>query len=344
MRNFGLRTRKLAAVVAVVLTIGGLAVPLVNFGIADAVRAGTAQSKPSVIRLDYAYYSPLSLVLKHERWAEQTFAKEGIRIQWVLDQGSNTAIQYLDGNSIDFGTTAGGAAEIAKAKGSSIESVYVVSKPNWTALATNPSTGIKSVRDLKGKKVAVTIGTDPYIFLVRALKQAGLSINDVQVVNLQHKDGAAALVRHQVDAWAGLDPYLAKLQLQDGVKLIYSNPNYNTFALLNVRDAFAAKYPNYVTQVLQLYEKARLWTLSHPKEALKIVETEANLDPPVAKLVLSRNDFTHPVPDVMVKQTLIQTGNILKEAGILPSNVNVANVVNGLLKPTYSQSIVKTKR
>ena len=63
---------------------------------------------------------------------------------------------------------------------------------------------ITSIEELKGKKVAATLGTDPYIFLLRSLQEVGLSSKDLEIVNLQHSDGANALLTGQVDAWAGL--------------------------------------------------------------------------------------------------------------------------------------------
>ena len=83
--------------------------------------------------------------------------------------GSNKALEFLNAGSIDFGSTAGAAALVAKINGNPIKSIYVYSRPEWTALVTRKDTGITKVADLKGKRVAVTRGTDPHIFLVRAL-------------------------------------------------------------------------------------------------------------------------------------------------------------------------------
>lgn len=69
---------------------------------------------------------------------------------------------------------------------------------------------INAVADLKGKKVAVTKGTDPYFFLLQSLATAGLSPADIEIVNLQHADGKTALERGDVDAWSGLDPFMAE--------------------------------------------------------------------------------------------------------------------------------------
>ena len=89
--------------------------------------------------------------------------------------GSNKALEFLNAGSIDFGSTAGAAALVAKINGNPIKSIYVYSRPEWTALVTRKDSGINQIADLKGKRVAVTRGTDPHIFLVRALQSVGLT-------------------------------------------------------------------------------------------------------------------------------------------------------------------------
>ena len=155
------------------------------------------QSKPSVIRLDYATYNPVSLILKDKGWAEEDLAKDGIKVTWTLSEGSNRALSFLNSNSIDFGSSAGAAALVSRSNGNPIYGVYLYSKPEWTALVTLPGSGITRIQDLKGKKVAATIGTDPYIFLLRALDSVGLGLGDIELVPLQHGDGANALVRNR---------------------------------------------------------------------------------------------------------------------------------------------------
>jgi sulfonate transport system substrate-binding protein len=79
------------------------------------------KDKPSVIRLDFATYNPPSLVLKEKGWAEEAFGIEGIKVEWVQSQGSNRALSFLQGNNIDFGSTAGAAALISASNGNPIE-------------------------------------------------------------------------------------------------------------------------------------------------------------------------------------------------------------------------------
>lgn len=191
--------------------------------------------------------------------ARRRFKTDQIKVEWVHSLGSNKALEYLNSRSLDFGSTAGAAALIGKANGNPIKSIYVYSKPEWTALVTQHNSNIQSVTDLKGKKVAATKGTDPYIFLLRALDKFGLKANDVELVQLQHFDGRIALEKAEVDAWAGLDPYMAQTELEKGSRLFFREPTFNSYGVLNVREEFAKQYPSYVERVLTAYEKARQW-------------------------------------------------------------------------------------
>ncbi|MBD7937903.1 aliphatic sulfonate ABC transporter substrate-binding protein [Cytobacillus sp. Sa5YUA1] len=298
------------------------------------------ERKPEKIVLDYAYYSPTSVILKKFGWAEEAFDEDKIDVEFVLSQGSNKALEFLNSSSVDFGSTAGAAALIAKANGAPIESVYIYSKPEWTALVAPEGSAIKSVGDLKGKKVAATIGTDPYIFLLRSLNEAGLTSADVEIVNLQHADGGTALTTGQVDAWAGLDPHMAKLELEAGTEFIYRNIDFNTYGTLNVRSEFAEKYPEQVKKVIELYEKARTWVLENPEEAAEILAEEAQITLDVAKKELERNDFNEPIPGEVQIEALNAAGKVLKEEGIIKSD-DVGKVVDELINPDFSTEVIQ---
>src|SRR5438477_12783033 len=110
------------------------------------------------IRIDWATYNPVSMVLKQKGLLEKEFAKDGISVIWVQSAGSNKALEFLNAGSIDFGSTAGSAALVARINGNPIKSIYVYSRPEWTALVTSKGSPISKVEDLKGKRIAVTRG------------------------------------------------------------------------------------------------------------------------------------------------------------------------------------------
>jgi sulfonate transport system substrate-binding protein len=298
-----------------------------------------ASVKPATIKLDYAYYNPVSLVLKDKKFLEQDLASDGIAVEWTQSLGSNKALELLNSKSIDFGSTAGAAALIGKANGNPIKAIYVYSRPEWTALVVRKDSPITKVADLKGKKVAVTRGTDPHIFLLRALHEAGLTEKDIEMVVVQHADGRIALEKGDVDAWAGLDPMMAQTEIQSGSRVFYRNVNFNSYGVLNVREEFAGQYPAYVERVLAAYEKARLWALQNPEEFRKLFAANAKLDDSVVTKVLGRTDLTNSTIGDNQRKVIVAAGDVLKQNNVISSNTDVSATVNNLIDPRYAQDV-----
>ena len=295
-----------------------------------------AADKPSTITIDWATYNPVSILLKDKGLLEKEFAKDGIAIRWVQSAGSNKALEFLNAGSIDFGSTAGSAALVAKINGNPIKSIYVYSRPEWTALVTGKDSAIKSIADLKGKRVAVTRGTDPHIFLVRALLSAGLSDKDITPVLLQHADGKTALIRGDVDAWAGLDPMMAAAEVEDGAKLFFRNTAANTWGILNVREEFAKNHPDLVRRVLGVYEQARKYSLSHYDEVkADFIAVTKLSDAVVDKQLKERTELTHSKIGAPQRESILAAGLALQQAGVIKPDVDVKKVVDDLIDDQY---------
>ena len=291
-----------------------------------------AQQKISEIKIDWATYNPVSVALKNAGLLEKEFEKDGIKIQWVQSLGSNKALEFLNASSLDFGSTAGAAALVGKINGNPIKSIYVYSRPEWASLVTREETGIKTVADLKGKRVAATRGTDPHIFLIRALQEAGLSEKDVTVVLLQHGDGKAALLRGDVDAWAGLDPLTASAEIENGAKIFYRNKEANSWGVLNVREAFAAENPDVVKRVLAVYEQAREWAVAHPAELkAQLVAATKLPDAVIERQLKERTELTYSKIGQQQKDAILAAGLALQKAEVIKPDVNVQAVVDALI-------------
>lgn len=309
--------RVVAALVAVSIFLPGT-----SFA-ADAVKE---------IRIDWATYNPVSLVLKQKGLLEKEFAKDGIGIVWVQSAGSNKALEFLNAGAIDFGSTAGSAALVARINGNPIKSIYVYSRPEWTALVTSKESKIASVADLKGKRVAVTRGTDPHIFLVRALLGAGLTEKDITTVLLQHADGKTALIRGDVDAWAGLDPMMAQAEVEDGAKPFYRNADANTWGILNVRESFLKDHPDIVRRVLAAYEEARKYSLANEGELKKTFIAVTKLpDAVVDKQLKERTELTHSRIGNPQRESILAAGLALQQAGVIDAKTDVKAVVDSLI-------------
>src|ERR1700723_4045931 len=301
-----------------------------------APRLAHAAASPKEIRVDWATYNPVSMVLKEQGLLEKEFGSEGIAIRWVQTLGSNKALEFLNAGSIDFGSTAGAAALIGRINGNPIKSIYVFSRPQWTALVTRKNTAINKIEDLKGKRVAVTRGTDPHIFLVRALRSVGLSEKDIVPVLLQHPAGKPALIRGGVDAWAGLDPMMAQAQVEDSARLFYRNKDANTWGILNSSEDFLKSYPDLTKRVLAVYEQARKYCLDHYDDEKSVFMNVTKRPAEVVDLQLKeRTELTFNRVGPEKRDSILQAGKVLQEAGIIAANVDVKNALDDLIDDRY---------
>lgn len=249
------------------------------------------ESAPSVeenqlLRIDFAYWNPLSLVIKDQGWLEEALSEQGYSVEWILSAGSSKAIENLNAEALDIASSAGAAAVAARANGVALTTIGVFSQPNWASIVVGKDSSIATVADLKGKRIAAASGTDPYFHLLQSLAEVGLSAADVEIVNLIHADGQKALEGGDVDAWAGLDPLAATSELTAGSKIIYNNPAFASWGVLNATDEFLANKPEIVEIVLAQYQRARQWILDNPEDAVAILARDAQLDPAVASKVL----------------------------------------------------------
>src|ERR1700726_2290110 len=311
---------------------------LASAAAATLMPAGLARAaaKPGEIRTDWATYNPVSMVLKDKGLLENAFSKDGIGVRWVQSLGSNKALEFLNAGSIDFGPTAGSAARLGRINGNPIKSIYVFSRPEWTALVTRKDTTINKIEDLKGKRVAVTRGTDPHIFLVRALLSVGMSEKDIQPVLLQHPDGKIALIRGDVDAWAGLDPMMAAAQVEDGARLFYRNKAANTWGILNSSEEFLKNYPDLPKGVLAVYEQSRKYSLANYDDEKRVFMDVTKLPGAVGDIQLKEGTeltFNRVGPEQ--RDSIVQAGLALQQAGVIPANVDVKQTLNDLVDDRY---------
>lgn len=246
--------------------------------------SGTTWSSDS-LTVDFATYNPLSLIIREQGFIEEALG-DTVTVEWVQSAGSNKANEFLRAGSVDVGSTAGSAALLARANGSPIQVIDIYSQPEWSAIVVPADSPIDSVQDLVGRSIAATAGTDPYFFLLQALEAEGVSIDDLDVQNLQHADGRAAMDAGSVDAWAGLDPIMAAAEVESGARLIYRNVDFNSYGFLNATEQFLAEHADLAQVVVDAYEQARAWALEHPEETAALLAEVAGIDPDVAATVI----------------------------------------------------------
>lgn len=305
--------------------------------------AGATEWSTDTLSIDFATYNPLSLIIKDQGLLEEALGDD-VTVEWVQSAGSNKANEFLRAGSIDVGSTAGSAALLARANGSPIQVIDIYSQPEWSAIVVGPDSDITSVADLKGKSVAATAGTDPYFFLLQALETEGLTIDDIEVQNLQHADGRAALDAGSVDAWAGLDPIMAAAEVEAGDKLIYRNVDFNSYGFLNATEDFITNHADVAQVVVDAYEEARAWALENPEETAALLAEVAGIDPAVAATVIQErsNLDVSGVPGKDQLAVLKVIAPVLVASGsVQGGEPDVQKALDSIINATFAEKATK---
>jgi len=286
------------------------------------------------LNIDYATYNPLSLIIKDQGWLEEELDGE---VKWIYSAGSNRANEHLRAEAIDVGSTAGSAALLARSTGTPIQTISVVGDVEWTALVVPEDSDVESVADLEGRSVAATRGTDPYFFLVQAVEEAGINLDDVEIQNVQHADGYSALNNGSVDAWSGLDPIMAGAE--DDTEFLYRNVDLNTYSFLNATESFLEESPEVAQTVVDTYERARQWALEHPEETAQLLADEGEIELDVAQTVIEeRSGFdVSPVPGADQTEVLSNISSIFVTSGDVDDQASVDEALDTLFAPEFAE-------
>jgi sulfonate transport system substrate-binding protein len=302
-------------------------------GIATAAPLRAAAAEPATLNFAYAYTVPTTLVLKEKGWLEEVLKPRGIGVNWILSLGSNKTLEFLRSRSADFGSAAASAGLLGRSNGTPVKLLYFNLRGESTGLLVRSDSSLKTIADLKGKKIAATRGTEPYIFTLRALQKNGIDESDVEIVPLQHPDGRAALETGRVDAWAGLDPDLSEVLVERRARFLYRDTSLITGGALFGREEFVSAYPDLTALVLRQSDRARAYIHQHPDETVALYVKASGLEPAIAKAVLARGDIDHPaiVPDDYAR--IAGAGPILKSIGAIPTDTDVVKTTADLLAP-----------
>ncbi len=185
-----------------------------------AATVGASYGEDKVVRIGYQKYGKLVL-LKGRGTLEQKLKPLGYSVSWIEFPSGPPLLEALNVGSIDFGIAGETPPIFAQAAGAPLVYLaYDPPAPQGEAILVPKDSSLKSVADLKGKKVALNKGSNVHYLLVRALEQAGLKYSDIQTVFLAPADALAAFTRGSVDAWVIWDPYEAAAEASTGARIL----------------------------------------------------------------------------------------------------------------------------
>lgn len=290
-----------------------------------------AQGKPAELRIGFQKSASLLTLQKAQGTLEKRLAPQGVAVKWVEFPAGPQLLEGLNVGSIDVGFVGEAPPIFAQAAGANF--VYIgndPAAPRAEAIVVPKDSPIRSVADLKGKKVALNRGSNVHYLLVKLLEKHGLKYADVQPIFLPPADARAAFERGAVDAWAIWDPFTSAAQLQAGARVLADAtgvaPNY---AYYLAERSYAEKFPQVIQTLFDDTVERGAWIKANLKEAARLIAPLQGLPVEVVESSLSRYEFkvTPLTPEVVAAQQ--QIADTFFELKLIPKPIRIRDALPG---------------
>jgi sulfonate transport system substrate-binding protein len=286
-----------------------------------------AQAK-SVLRMGYQKYGTL-VILKGRGTLEKRLAAQGVEVKWTEFPSGPALLEALNVGSIDFGTAGEAPPIFAQAAGADL--VYVGNEPPSPAseaILVPKDSPLKTVADLKGKKVALNRGSNVHYLLVKALEKAGLAYTDVQVAYLAPADARAAFERGSLDAWVIWDPFQAAAEVQLKARILTDGKglvaNHQFFLASR---SYAQKNPKIISAVLDELDQADKWASEHLDDTARILAAQTGLDRATVELATRRLTYGVQPTTASVIADQQKIADAFYQLKLIPKKINVKDAV-----------------
>ncbi|WP_157268611.1 sulfonate ABC transporter substrate-binding protein [Azohydromonas aeria] len=289
----------------------------------------------TTLRVGYQKSASLFVLQKAQGTLEKRLAPLGATVQWVEFPAGPQLLEGLNVGSVDVGFVGEAPPIFAQAAGANFVYVgYDPAAPTAEALVVPKDSAIRSVADLRGRKVALNKGSNVHYLLVKLLEKHGLKYADIQPVFLAPADARAAFERGAVDAWAIWDPFLAAVEKQLGARVLADGTGVvDNFAYYLAERGFTERNPRLIQALFDdLVERGR-WLKGHVDEAAAIIAPLQGLDREVVARSIQRYEYgVAPLtPDVAARQQRIaDTFHALK---LIPKPIRIADALPARATP-----------
>ena len=284
--------------------------------------------KLSSVRIGYQKYGTLN-VLKAEGSLEKSLSAKGITVTWTLFPAGPQLLEALNAGSIDFGNTGEAPPVFAQAAG--VNLVYFGNQPPYPkgeGVLVKKDSPIRSVSDLKGKRIALNKGSNVHFFLVKLLEKNGFKIDDITPVYLTPADAWAALEAGSIDAWVIWDPYMSAAIDRSGTRVLQDAEGVaanREFFLADRR--FAEAHQEVLLAVRDAVGRCGTWVATKPQEVVSYLAPQLGMSEQVISKVIQAQPWGfQPITDQVVsdQQTVSDTFFSLK---LIPKTIRVSEAV-----------------
>jgi len=266
------------------------------------------------------------LLVKTRGVLEPLLAAQGWQLKWIEFPAGPALLEALNVGAIDFGVTGAPPPVFAQAAGTQF--VYVGAEPGapgTEAILVKPESPMRSVADLKGKRIGLAKGSSSHYLLIRALTLAGLRYADIQPVFLPPADARAAFQGGSIDAWVVWDPYLTIAQSATQARLL-SAPGLDTgapWSFYEARREFTQANPAIVRALVGWLGEAGAWANSHQAEAARILAPLLGLDEALALKLQQRQHYGAVPTNAVIAASQQAVADAFFELKLIPRAVQV---------------------
>jgi sulfonate transport system substrate-binding protein len=286
-----------------------------------------AQASVKEIRVGYQKTGVL-VIARQQAVLEKRFAGRQIGIKWIEFTSGPPLLEAMSTGSVDLGAVGDTPPIFAQAANANI--VYVAGSriTNGQGILVPANSNIRTIADLKGKRVGFTKGTSAHNVVIATLEKAGLTYDDITPVYLTPPDAGPAFANGSIEAWAIWDPYFAiGEKRQNGRILInaYEVAKTNSFYLAN-RD-FANAHVRETREVIDGLAEAARWAEGHRAEVASALAAVTGVPLEVQTVAANRASFLiGPVTDEIVT-TQQAVADRFHKLGLIPKPIAVRDIV-----------------
>jgi sulfonate transport system substrate-binding protein len=301
------------------------------FGAAGFAGALAAQARAATIaelRIGYQKTAIL-LVVKAQKLLESRFAANGVTVKWVEFAFGPPLLEAVNAGAVDYGYTGDSPPIFAQAARAKIAYAAVIPTRGYgQAIVTPADSGLKTLSDLKGKKVGVARGSSAHNLLVSALESQGVAWSDINPVYLAPADAASAFARGAIDAWSIWDPFYAIAELKQKARPLPIDPKatiQNSYFLVN-RD-FLSAHADVVAAINEEVAKATQWASAHHDEVAALFSEASGVDIAAQKRSVDRAEFSFsPMTEKVIAEQQV-VADRFQRLGLIPAPLVVRDIV-----------------
>ncbi|MBR8836465.1 MAG: sulfonate ABC transporter substrate-binding protein [Stigonema ocellatum SAG 48.90 = DSM 106950] len=271
------------------------------------------------------YQSPGDIV-KLKGVLEKRLQPLGVSVEWSQFAAGPQLMEAMDLGKVDVGAVGETPPIFAQAAGASL--VYIASgKPGTgqgSGIIVTPNSPIRSVADLKGKKVVFQKGSASHYLLIKALEEVGLKYSDIQALSMPPSEAQAAFIQGKLDAWVTWDPYMALAQKTVNARVLRDAKGIATQGGFYMASRnFASENPELVRLVLEEIDKIGKWADDNTQEVTKIVAPALKIDEPTLEVIIKRRAYGLRAINSKTMDNQQKIADLFTREKVIPKRINI---------------------